>query len=63
MGWIKQKKKNEHVCKKPSLVGVIQPDSGDIWQCDDCDLCWKVREDQRDGLFWVATIPLGQEWG
>ena len=53
MGWIKQKK-SEHVCPKPTLTGAIKPDPGDIWQCDNCDLQWEVREHQSDGLYWRA---------
>lgn len=55
MGWIKQKK-NEHVCQRPRLNGLIQPDLGDIWQCDDCDKKWKVCDEQRDGLYWMEVI-------
>lgn len=51
MPWIKQKK-NEHVCAKPSLTGLVKPDVGDIWECDRCSQQWEVREEQRDGLYW-----------
>ena len=65
MGWIKQKK-NEHVCQKPDLDGLLRADRppqsglhlvkpypGDIWQCDDCATQWKVHEHQLDGLYWL----------
>lgn len=53
MAWVKQKK-NEHVCKKPELDGLVQPDPGDIWQCDNCGLYWRVHEHQIDGLYWMS---------
>jgi ribosomal protein L37AE/L43A len=55
MAWIKQKK-DEHVCPKPQLNGAIKPDPGDVWQCDKCGLNWTVRQDWRDGLFWVMAV-------
>lgn len=54
MVWIKQKK-NEHVCPRPPLDGVFKPYPGDIWECDDCGLQWRVHEHQLDGLYWLTN--------
>ena len=54
MAWIKQKK-DEHVCPKPRLDGLVEPSPGDVWQCDHCDQQWIVQEHQIDGLYWLQT--------
>jgi hypothetical protein len=59
MVWIKRKQ-DEHVCPMPSLFEEgVWP--GDIWECDDCKLRWKVNEHQIDGLYWQQIAVPTQE--
>lgn len=59
MGWIKRKI-DEHVCPKPKWNKDIAV--GDIWQCDECKLQWRVVEvsrgqyDQRDNCWFGQKV-------
>lgn len=59
MGWIKRKI-DEHVCKKPDFHKDVA--TGDIWQCDECNLKYRVAQvhnqqfDQRENEWYGGSL-------
>jgi hypothetical protein len=50
---------DQHKCDLPKL-GPIDARHGDVWQCDVCQVLYRVEDQEHHGMFLVA-VPLRQQ--